>query len=180
MVYDTQVHMQSWVNTPAHDAVMRLVFSFVLTTLKASILARPGLFPRLEGLAVFWDVMEQFSASSGKQRQASASVSNSKQWQACVSEVLQRRQDAATDLHLQAEAIMAQRYIKDIGQQEALLGLLLCDRVGCTNMEETSELKLVTTVCAGCRTERYCSRDCQASAWRRGHRLKCTGRRVYV
>lgn len=155
--------MQLWVGTPAHDAVMRLVFSFVLTTLKAS-LCKSGLFPRLEGLAVFWDVVEHFAADT------------------CtfVSEVLQRRQDAAAELHLRAEAIMAQCYIKDIGQKEALLGLLLCDRAGCSNMEETSELKLVTTVCAGCRTERYCSRDCQVAAWRRGHRLKCTGRRVYV
>ena len=28
-------------------------------------------------------------------------------------------------------------------------------------------------VCAGCRCTRYCSRDCQKAAWRRGHRVYC-------
>lgn len=48
-----------------------------------------------------------------------------------------------------------------------------CNRT-CTNMEGASEVSLPTQLCSGCRMARYCSVECQKSAWvQGGHKDVC-------
>lgn len=154
-----EVHQQHWVGTRAHGALVRLVFSFVLTTLKAR-LRKPGMFPRLESLAMFLDFMQQFAFEV--EDQPDASLFNS------IRNLLQLQTVCAADA---AKALVA---IKKMGTTHALRGsgmgckkerLLLCDWKACLNMEGPSELQLVTLAsCEG--SKRYCSRACQVAAWR--------------
>jgi hypothetical protein len=73
--------------------------------------------------------------------------------------------------------LMAAARAKAPGAKWAPQGLLLCDWYGCTNVAGPSELQLVTQACGGCGDRRgamrYCSRACQAAAWRAGHKLAC-------
>ena len=50
---------------------------------------------------------------------------------------------------------------------------LWCCNPACTNLEGPSELALKTQACGGGCRVRYCSPECQAQAWRDGHRLSC-------
>eukprot|EP00555_Chaetoceros_dichaeta_P011468 CAMPEP_0198262182 /NCGR_PEP_ID=MMETSP1447-20131203/10742_1 /TAXON_ID=420782 /ORGANISM="Chaetoceros dichaeta, Strain CCMP1751" /LENGTH=367 /DNA_ID=CAMNT_0043950337 /DNA_START=3 /DNA_END=1103 /DNA_ORIENTATION=- len=45
----------------------------------------------------------------------------------------------------------------------------------CWECESFAECDL--QLCAKCKTARYCSRDCQVSAWKNGHKLKCNALR---
>lgn len=154
-----EVHQQHWVGTRAHGALVRLVFSFVLTTLKARV-RKPSMFPRLEGLAMFLDVMQKFAFEV--EDQPDASLFNS------IRKLLQPQTVCAADA---AKALVV---VKKLGTTHALRGggmgckpkrLLLCDWVACLNMEGPSELQLVTLAsCEG--SKRYCSRACQVAAWR--------------
>ena len=53
---------------------------------------------------------------------------------------------------------------------------LWCFNPHCMNMEGPSELQLKTFACGGGCGVRYCSEECQAWAWRNGHKLSCRRR----
>jgi hypothetical protein len=66
--------------------------------------------------------------------------------------------------------------VKDLG--EGLTSLpcaVACNNPVCSNMSEASEVQLVAGSqhkCSGCRTARYCGRECQAQHWKQ-HRPVC-------
>lgn len=59
--------------------------------------------------------------------------------------------------------------------------LLVCNNPDCQNMSGPSELAVKTFACGGDGCEsRFCSRECQAMAWRLGHRDVCPGTTKHV
>ena len=53
------------------------------------------------------------------------------------------------------------------------IGLHVCSSRKCINLSEDSEFLIKTFICGGCKKARYCSRECQATAWREGHGKEC-------
>jgi hypothetical protein len=138
-------------HTRTRDALRTLLFSFTLSALKAH-LCRADLFSRLEDLQLFGDELGIEHAEPIEDAESTEGTERA--------------------LHSVRAAGKAQ------------LGLWLCDWGRCANMEGPSELQLVTKPCPGRCTaaepavecsQRYCSRACQAKAWREGHKVQCPG-----
>jgi hypothetical protein len=49
---------------------------------------------------------------------------------------------------------------------------LCCNNPGCTSMDRAGEM-LLGSSCSGCKAARYCSKACQAAAWKLGHSKVC-------
>lgn len=49
---------------------------------------------------------------------------------------------------------------------------LCCNNPGCTSMAKVSEMRL-GSLCKGCGVAKYCSKECQAVAWKMGHNKVC-------
>jgi hypothetical protein len=49
---------------------------------------------------------------------------------------------------------------------------LCCNNPGCTSMDKAGEM-LLGSSCSGCKAARYCSKACQAAAWKLGHSKVC-------
>jgi hypothetical protein len=134
-----QAHTRHWVDTRAHGATMRLVLSFVLTTLKAR-LRKPAMFPRLEGLTTLWPVLLLLG----------------KRWTHSIGQLVHKLSAPAPARSVpDSDVTRTLGYLKTAAARHALPGgtacikLLLCGWGACTNMAGPSELQLPALPCTG-------------------------------
>ncbi|KAJ7481953.1 hypothetical protein FB451DRAFT_1237638 [Mycena latifolia] len=65
--------------------------------------------------------------------------------------------------------IQARLSIKKHFDSEGYVTLKACDNMQCGKICKKAEFKR----CSGCKSQHYCSRDCQVADWRAGHRADC-------
>jgi hypothetical protein len=84
------------------------------------------------------------------------------------------QQEARRQQHLGASILLKQLYWT--GEMLSSIAVPhFCNNSACDNISGPTQVQLVTgpsCVCAGCRTARYCGRDCQRQAWRE-HQKVC-------